>query len=314
MPTAIDTKPIRTPIILPIGIVDPPFTDIIKRGEKTVVGIEEVKFYMRPLLSRNPVINGEKGSPIEPVDEEGNNVKYQWTEANVNEEGEFMAWWWFKKENNPFETPEFPITFSDHGPGTGVKTGGIADGAADHLPVTYERLRSDPTFGERRIQKYATLIQLRVLDTYCQPDEEITNYSLPLLDYFSKRLAFELVSPGIDYWGRQHKTITAQGPTEISSYPDMIQTLERLRERLRKELEQDWRDLRFFLPSLPQRKSIPMPASSVEFEEWTEPNGNLRRRHHPLGYTTMDPSLTQPLQTGYWGAFDPLTLGFFPFP
>lgn len=314
MPTLLDTKPIRQTIILPVGIIDPAFTDIIKQGERTIEDIEEVKFYMRPLLSREPVIKGEKGGKIEPVDEEGNNVKYQWTLENVSTEGEYMAWWWFKREKNEYETPEFPITFSDHGPGTGVKTGGIVDGASDHLPTTINALRNENNFGERRLQKYATLIQIRVTGTYVQPDEEISLYSLPLLDYFSKRLAFELCSPGIDYWSRQHKTITAQGPTEISSFPEIIKSLENLRERLRCELEQDWRDLRFLVPKLPQRRAIPMPSSSMEFEECTEQNGTLIRRESPRGYMTKDPYLTQPLKTGYWGAFDPLTLGFYPFP
>lgn len=313
MPALLETRPIRQAIILPVGIIDPPFTDIIKQGESTVSGIEEVKFYMRPILSRIPFINGEAGSKIEPFDNEGNNVKYQWT-IEQTAEGEYMAWWLFKKEGNAYETPEFPLTFSDHGPGVGVKIGGIVDGAADHLPVTFNALRNESNFGERRLQKYATLIQIRVTGTYVQPDEEIERYSLPLLDYFSKRLAFELCSPGIDYWGRQHKTITAQSPTEISSYPEMIKVLENLRERFKEELAQDWRDLKFLVPKLSQRKAIAMPSGSIEFEECTQQNGNLIRREAPLPYMSKDPYLTQPLQTGYWGAFDTLTLGLYPFP
>lgn len=311
MPTVIETKQLREAIILPVGITTPAFVDkITKGGENT--HIEEAKFYMRPLLSRKPVIDGEAAKSINPEDDNGNNVEYQWEESNVSTEGEFMAWWWGKSDSIPFETPEFPITFSDHGPGVGIETGGIVDGISDHMPITLQGLKNDPSFGERRLQKYATLVQIRVTGTYVRPDEEITNYSLPLLDYFSKRVALELCTPGIDYWGRQHRTITAQSPFEISSFPDMIAALEKLRDRLKEELEQDWRELAFLVPSLPQRKAVAMPASSVEFSEETDSNGELIRLQRPLPYTTKNPALTQHLETGWVGAFGELSLGFYP--
>lgn len=315
MPTIVETS-ISNPILVPLGTIEPAFTDKITKNEQTIdpSNIYEVKFYMRPLLSRIPIINGIAGKVIKPVDEFGNNVKYEWEAANVNTEGEYMAWWGFKetKEGKEQQTPEFPIVISDHGPGIGAETGAIVDGVSDHMPITAEALKKSPAFGERRMQKIATLIQLRVLKSSVTPDEEITAYELPLLDYFSKRVSLELCTPGIDYWGRQYKTSTTQGPTEIQAYPDMIGALEKLRDRLVCELEENWRELAFFIPEIKQRKAVPMPGSSLEFFEQPESNGRLVRRPFPLGFVTRNPNDTPKLETGFWGNYDMFTLGFWP--
>ena len=315
MPATIESS-IKNPVLVQLGQIEPAFTDIITRNGETLdpTLIDEVKFFMRPLLSRIPKINGILGEKISPVDTDGNNVKYKWLEADVSEEGEYMAWWGFNfNKFGPLEeTPEFPILISDHGPGIGVKTGAIFDGIGDHMPITFDALKRSSTFGERRIQKIVTLVQLRVLKEYVQPDEEIIIYELPLLDYFSKRVSLELCTPGIDYWGRQHKTINAVSPTEMASFPDMIASLEKLRVRLVDELAENWRELQFLIPGLKQRKSVPMPGSSLEFEDWEGSNGKMIRRDVTKGYVTKDPNATQKLQTGYHGNYDLFTLGAFP--
>jgi hypothetical protein len=311
--TLADTS-VKNPIIVPLGIITAPFTDVITKGGKTwnTSEAEEIRFYLRPLLSRNPVIKGEKAKVIWPVDEQGNNVKYEWTLENVAAEGEYMAWWDILENKVHYETPEFPITISDHGPGIGVQTGGIFDGVADYMPITFSALKTDPKFGERRIQKKATLIQLRVMGSSVSPDEEITAYSLPILDYLSKRTALELCAPGIDYWARQRRTVTAQGPTEISSFPDMIKALESLRDRLIYELEQDWREIQFLVPGTVQRRAIPMPSSSTEFYECNDVHGNLIPRPEAQPYVTRDPNTVQPLITGPYAEMNNWPLGIYP--
>jgi hypothetical protein len=309
MTTVVDSS-IKSPIILPIGVAYR-FTDRIVKNDKEAVKIESVKFYMRSYLSRIPNINGATGEVIN--NELGDNVAVDLTSEELSSEGEYFAWWSFVTEKEEFQTPEFPVVITDHGPGTGVETGAIVDGVSDHMPVTVNALKKSPNFGERRIQKIATLIQIRVLKTYVQPDEEITAYELPLLDYFSKRVALELCRPGIDYWARQLRTATKVEPTEISSYPDMIQTLEKLRDHLVIELEENWRELAFLVPGLKQRKAVPMPASSLEFHEIPEQNGTLRRRQIPLDFVTKNPRDWQRLSTGWRGNYDLFSpLGFWP--
>lgn len=310
MPTTVDSS-IKNPIILPLGVATP-FTDLIIKNGNESVKIESVKFYMRTFFSRTPFIDGITGEVIEDV--AGENVKIKLTTEDLSNEGEYFAWWGFKSEGNEYQTPEFPVVISDHGPGTGVQTGAIVDGVSDHMPITAQALKEAASFGERRMQKIATLIQLRVLKEAVAPDQEIISYELPLLDYFSKRVALELCTPGIDYWARQHRTATTQGPTEITSFPDMIVALEKLRDRLVQELEENWRELAFFIPELKQRKAAPMPASSLEFHETPEQNGTLRRREFPVGFVTKNPNDMQRLETGWRGNYDLFTLGFYPFP
>ena len=309
MPTTVESS-IKSPVILPLGVTGR-FTDLItKNNDEKVENLEEVKFYMRAFFSRTPFVEGESAEFVENID--GYNVVYELQEENVAEEGEYFAWWSFIEGGFEYQTLEFPITITDHGPGTGVETGAIVDGVSDHMPVTAEALKKSVSFGERRMQKIATLIQLRVLKTSVPPEEEIIKYELPLLDYFSKRVALELCTPGIEYWARQQKTSTKQGPTEIISYPDIIGTLEKLRNRLICELEENWREIEYFVPGIKQRKVVPMPGSSLEFYETPEPNGKLIRRAEPLGFVTKNPNDMQRLETGFRGNYDLLTLGFWP--
>lgn len=311
MPTTVESA-IKGPIVLPLGVAAK-FTDLItKSNEEEVDNIELVKFYMRSYFSRTPILDEITAEFNKNIN--GQNVSVELSEEDLSVEGEYFAWWSFVEEGIPRQTPEFPIIVSDHGPGTGVETGAIVDGVSDHMPITAEALKKSPAFGERRMQKIATLIQLRVLKEYVQPDQEITSYELPLLDYFSKRVALELCTPGIDYWARQLKTQTAIGPNEITSYPDMIATLEKLRDHLVVELEENWRELSFFIPGLKQRKAVPMPASSLEFHETPEPNGTLRRREIPLGFVTKNPNDMQRLETGFAWGYGLFSLGFWPFP
>lgn len=308
MPTVIDSS-VRNPIYIPLGI-SYRFTDNITKENNKSVDLESAKFYMRSFFSRIPFIEGITGEVIKNV--AGENVAVNLSEEETATEGEYFAWWEIKVEERPYQTPEIPIIISDHGPGIGVKTGAIVDGVSDHMPITAEALKKSPAYGERRMQKLAELIQLRVLKESVQPDQEIISYTLPLLDYFSKRVALELCTPGIDYWARQHKTETVQSPTEIVSFPDMGKELEKLRDRLVIELEQDWRELPYFYPELKQRKSVPMPGSSLEFFETPEQNGTLKRREFPVSFKTRDPNSMQRLETGWIGEYDLFSLGFWP--
>lgn len=308
MPSAVISS-IKNPIVLPLGLAYK-FTDLITKNDNATVTIESAKFYMRAFFSREPYLDGITAEVIGNV--AGENVGIELSEEDLSTEGEFFAWWGFKESGNEYQTPEFPVIVSDHGPGLGVQTGAIVDGVSDHMPITAEALKESTAFGERRMQKIAELIQLRVLKEKVTPDEEIVAYELPLLDYFSKRVALELCTPGIDYWARQYKTATVTSPNEMKSYPDMIQALEKLRDRLVIELEENWRELPYFYPELKQRKSVPMPASSLEFYECPEPNGVLRRREVPLGFVTQNPYETQKLQTGWRGNYGFFTLGFWP--
>lgn len=304
MPTAI-LSAVRSPVHVVVGRVRPSLEDTITRStgdnaKGPAVNLEgaTVKFSMRPLTSRVPTISEATARGFNQTASTGANVAYDWQTSDVAVEGEYMGWWTFTLvgETHPEDTPEFPILISDHGPGSGTQTGAIADGASAEMPVTFEALRNDVAFGDRLIQRKAELIKFKVLGTTVPVDQEI-NYHPVLLDYFSKRLALELIKPGVDYWSRQHKTVTTSGTSEVASYPDMIASLKMLEERLRCALMEEWQEVQFLVPGLPQRRIVHLPTSDMAEKE-------------PI---TPDYTEGLPLQTGILVEWD-MALGVFPFP
>ncbi len=304
MPTAIATA-VKSPVLVIVGRIRPSLEDTITRATgsnlsgpaENMVGAT-VKFSMRPLLSRVPVIKEKTARGFAVSQTTGFNVAYDWGEGDVATEGEYMGWWTFILSGGtyPEDTPEFPITISDHGPGSGIKTGAIVDGVASEMPITFEALRNDIAFGDRFMQTKAELIKWKVLGATVTPDLEFTYHPL-LLDYFSKRVALELIGAGIDYWSRQHKTVVTTGTSEVASYPDMIASLKELDNRLRCACKDLWQEVQFVVPGLPQRRVVHLPTSDMVNKE-------------PI---TTDPSLTLPLETGILVQWD-MALGVFPFP
>jgi hypothetical protein len=307
VPAAVATS-ISNPVIVRLGRTRPSLLDTISRvldtnlsGPAEDLTDAQVRFSMRQVLSRIPVLDEVEARGFAP-DENNFNVAHDWFVSEVEEEGEFMGWWTFTLvgEQNPEETPEFPIIITDHGPGTGTQTGAIVDGVAAEMPTTFDALKFDERFGDRFMQAKAELIKYKVMNSSVAPDDEI-NYHPVLITYFSKRVALELIPPGIDYWSRQHKTVTTTGTSEVASYPDMIKSLEKLKVTLHQDCTELWKELQFIVPGLPQRKVLSLPTTDIAGTGWW--------REKPL---TKNPFNTQPLETGGYG-WD-LALGVFPFP
>lgn len=253
------------PIIVTVGVTQPPLFGVILAPDgstQDMTGVTAV-FFMRPLLSRTPVINAASAVGLIPADSQGRNVRYDLQPSDVTLEGNFMGWWGYTLPSSQLaETPEFRILISDHGPGLGTPTGVIVDGLAEFMPITFSALRRDGRFGDRFLQKHADYVKRVVMGVVVSADAE-QSYDPLLVEYLSKRTAQRLIAPAKDYWARQHRTVQTQGPSEMASYPDMLKALDDLAYRLRCELVDDWRQLQFLVPGLPQLRVEPMPASSV---------------------------------------------------
>jgi hypothetical protein len=284
----------RTPVIVYTDAPGSLYDSILVAGRVQDMTGATVLFYVRPLQSRVPLLNGVTGVPIVPPDNSGNNIRYDFQPSDITTlggEGDFMAWWKFTLPSlAPQETPEFPLLLSDHGPGTGTQTGAVVAGATAFMPITLDNLRRDERYGDKWLQQQAEVIKLRVLGTSITPDTEDTIETV-LLDYLSKRLALQLIPAGIEYWSRQMRTATSTATSEVTSYPDMIASLKELGSRLCCELEQQWRDLLVLQPGLAVRTVIPMPASTLG-----DPN-----QPWISGYNTRSPRVTDILKTGGWG-------------
>lgn len=274
--------PQRLPIVVNIGAPGALLDRItVSRRLPTITA---ATFSMRPLTSRVPILDAVAAIVIAPPDINGNNVSYDWT-SNPSEvvEGDFSAWWGFTTPDGTFETPEFPILISDHGPGTGTETGALVDGVQSHMPVTLNALRDDDRFGDRLLQQQAEVVKWRVLGYTVAPDSEFSLHVV-LRDYLSKRLALELIRPGIDYWTRQIRTATSTQTAEVTSYPDIIKALQMLQTRFMSELPDDWRQLQVIVPGLAQRQVASYPVSSLD----------------GTGNVTRDPQTNQRLLTGLY--------------
>lgn len=280
----------RAPVLMTLGMLEPILYDVVMEDDGSAFAegdIETATFYMRPLLSRTPVINGVSADIVDPEANDGFNISYQWQSGDTAIEGPFMGWWGIETTGESFqETPEFPILISDHGPGAGTQTGPVVDGIAQYMPVTFDVLRTDDRFGDRFLQRYADRAK-REMFGYVDPPDYENQYDPQLIDYLAKVAAKHLILPAKDYWARQFRTRTTQSPVETSSYPDMLAALDQLHGRLCEELPHDLRQLRFYIPSLPVAHVAVSPSSSLE---------HRRRR-------TLDPAhVAHPTVGGpHWG-------------
>lgn len=277
----------QTPIIVPTGLTEPSvyYSIIGPNGSQQNMSGASVMFLMRPLLSRVPVVS-ESATTIVPADTNGNNVVYNWSAGDTAIEGPYMGWFAYELPATAMaETPEFRIMITDHGPGFGTPTGAIVDGINQWLPTTLRALRNDPSFGDRMLQRHAEYIQMIVMGTVVAPDLEVV-YNPALVDYLSKRTAVRIIPAAKDYWSRQPTAVSAQGPSENASYPNMLASLDALCMRLNHECAQDWRQLQRIVPGLPQLHVEPRPMSSLG-----DPS-LLNQRPTP------DPALTRPPELG----------------
>lgn len=287
---------VRDPVVVQLGQTQPSLFDIITYENQTVdfSGGGSVVFFMRPILSRTPVINGAASVPLVPVDQYGNNVRYDWQPGDVALGGEFMGWWGYEFPGGALsETPEFAIVITDHGPGYGTNTGVVVDSLSQWMPTTVRALRDDPEFGDRFLQSHADYVKRIIMGSAVPADQEI-QYDPALIEYLAKRTAVRIITPARDYWARQYRQVLTQGPNESATYPDMMKALDDLHQRLCRELPSDWLQLQRLVPNLPQLRVEPAPMSSLG-DPATQPS---------VGPVTGDPYATRPARTGgpRWGS------------
>jgi hypothetical protein len=253
------------PLVVYVGVTQPSLYDTILAPDGTTenLGGATAVFFMRPLSSRTPVVDGSSATVIWPVDQDGHNVRYDWQSSDVAIAGNYSAWWGYVLPGHALaETPEFLVVVTDHGPGFGTETGVVVEEVAQWMPVTLRALREDPDFGDRFLQAHADYVKRVVMGQAVAPDLEV-DYDPALVEYLSKRTALRLIAPAKDYWGRQYRQVLTQGPSESATYPDMLKNLDDLCVRLSHELVHDWLQLQRLVPGLPQNRVEPSPASSL---------------------------------------------------
>lgn len=122
--------------------------------------------------------------------------------------------------------------------------GAIAQGAREHLPITWDALEVDRRYGERLLQGRVDLVKFRLFGEVVAPAVEGSTYDPIVVDYAAKSVVLELSSPGADYWASMASSFSAENRQETKLYIDRAQAIWRLHDRLMVETRAMWDDVR----------------------------------------------------------------------
>ena len=105
------------------------------------------------------------------------------------------------------------------------------------IPATYEALAGASYFGQGGFERVAATVKFRLFATTVMPDMEPTVYDAFTLDFAAKVSALRIIPAGADYWSDQLTGESAR--EETINYPDRIDSLWRIHERLLVEVKED---------------------------------------------------------------------------
>ena len=107
----------------------------------------------------------------------------------------------------------------------------IALAARDELPETWDALLEAPTFGDAALERRLNTLMYRAFGSAAGRRGTGVACHQCLISYLGKRLALELIIPGIDYWSKQALSLSA-GERESKAYKDRAEDLKELRKLL----------------------------------------------------------------------------------
>lgn len=224
------------PIKLNVGITTPSLTDTVtvNGGPQDLTGAT-VKLRVRPNNSATLKVN----STASITNATGGRVQYDWGVADLDTEGEYRAWWFITLSGGRiFETPEFAVIVDAHAPGFGVTTGVLAQRVREHIPIAYHALVNDERYGEPTIQSRVDMIKFKLFATIVDPALEATVYDRFLQEYVGKLSTLALIPAAADYWSDRLVQEGTTGTNENVQYPDRIDAIWRLHERLLLEVKE----------------------------------------------------------------------------
>lgn len=207
-----------------VGNRNPSLADTLRiAGQVVDLTSATVTFKMRPVNSSTLKVN----TAATIVSAAGGQVRYDWAAADVDTEGEYLAWFVVTETGKDQDAPEFLVIIDSHSPGTGTTQGEIAYQTKQFLPVTWDRLRQDARYGDRMLQGRINYVKYRLFATVVDAVAEATVYNPLVIDYVAKESALQIIPAGIEYWMTQAETISTNGTSETAGYPDRITALEK---------------------------------------------------------------------------------------
>lgn len=208
---------------------------IKKEGRPYDLTSATVRFKMRNAENSTVVI--DSAATIE--DAETGQVSYAWSDADLADRGEFYGWWRVvNPDTTDLETQEFHIIITEHAPGLRTRTGAFYLHAKSQMPVSWRHLEAE--VGDYILQTKVEIVKKQLFATDIAVEDEI-NEDIRVQSYVGKCVTLSVIPMAIDYWMNQHQTLSATGTNENVSYPDRIEALNKLYERLVAEIakEQD---------------------------------------------------------------------------
>jgi hypothetical protein len=143
--------------------------------------------------------------------------------------------------------------------------GAVADRVRTYIPVTYDALaRATAVMGATLMEVTIDTIKYRLTGTVVSATLE-SAYNPFALDYIAKVATLRIIPAGADYWSDQLTSETAR--EESISYPDRINSLWRIHERLLLEMRQDQPFFERLFPSKLRRGPLGMPRIDTNADD-----------------------------------------------
>lgn len=248
-----------------VGSDAQPLQDQIKFGGRPLdlTLASSVALKMRYAESANLKI----ASGVAAVDDAVNGrVSYDWTDTDLNEEGEYYAWWNVTMPDGDLDAGEFLVIVGEHSPGIRTTTGAIARAARAIIPVTWYALERTNKYGDSLLQDKIEVVKMRVFNSVISVANEAT-YDVRVINFLAKLAVLEIIPGAVDYWMDQHITVTTTGTSEMVSYPDRIAALWKIYERLVGEIADEKPVIEDILdiPELAKLYQTPVFSEGKEF-------------------------------------------------
>lgn len=136
----------------------------------------------------------------------------------------------------------------------------IALEARDLLPSTWEALADDSVFGPAALERRHNRVVRNIFGSLLSHDEQeaMEDVDGRLVEYAGKVLAYSLLDPAIDYWGKQKISFTA-GERESASYGDRIKELQELKLQWPADIAELLNAIEDLIPTRPGRGKTGSP-------------------------------------------------------
>lgn len=207
---------------------------IIKEGRPIdLTDASSVKFLMRPATDSTIVV--EETATIDNVN--SGLVSFAWDDSQLEERGEYFGWWRIVyPDSSNIDTPEFLIIITEHAPGLRTRTGAFYAHAKSQMPVSWRHLEEE--VGDAVLQTKIEVIKKKLFtNTILVEDEE--DQDIRVQSYVGKLAAISSIPMAVDYWMNQKQSVSATGTNENVSYPNRVEALWKLYERLLAEVAKD---------------------------------------------------------------------------